>query len=825
MPSNTLQQIVRFAENYARTNEFAEIDTRQYLVALVNVESNAKQYLAKFSITKDNMLLETTGSGYGTLTVKKDVADMLNIANVLSTNLKCEQTMPEHLLLAILLMPNCYAFGAIDYRLRSVKLSISNLISYVVSQVTGGQMQKPEQLLSLVSNNTTTNTANTNTKVNSTARVVNQPTTAASSQQIPYGKDMTELARQGKYDNCIGRNNEISRIIQILARRNKNNAVLVGYAGVGKSAVVEGLAQAVAAGNVPVELMNKRIVELDIPSMVAGTRYRGDFEERLKNTIDTVIASQDVILFIDEIHNLVGAGGNADGSMDASQILKPLLARGELQTIGATTFDEYAKYIEKDPALERRFQPITVNEPSEQQAIEILTGVANKYEQHHKLKISAKAIESAVKLSMRYITDRYLPDKAFDLLDEACSKVRLDNSNVPEQLQRTARQLSALKVAREKAISAGDLDGIANANSNYQQLLTVYNQQLDKYNNSPSTLVVTDEDVASVVSSWTGILVTQLNSDERQQLANLEKLLGEMVIGQDQAIKVIAKAIKRARAGIKSANRPIGSFIFVGPTGVGKTELAKALSAVMFGSTNELIRLDMSEYMERQSVSRLIGASAGYVGYEDGGQLTERVRRKPYSVVLFDEIEKAHPDVFNILLQILDEGKLTDNHGKVIDFCNTVIILTSNIGVADKSNAIGFGAQDSYSQLSNDTNNALKQHFRPELLNRIDEIVTFDYLDKKAIKQICTLLCYELVKRLKGVITLKFTEKAIDYIAEVGFDSQYGARPIRRTIVRLVEDTIAEKMIAKDIVYGQRVTVELYVDKATGDKKIILDMF
>ena len=599
-------------------------------------------------------------------------------------------------------------------------------------------------------------------------------------------------------------------MVQTLNRRTKNNPVLVGEAGVGKTAVVEGLAMAMAQGRVPVELQGKRLVELDLAGMVAGTRYRGDFEERLKRVINQVASAGDVILFIDEIHNLVGAGGSAERSMDAAEILKPALARGQLQIVGATTTTEYSKYIESDPALERRFQPIVVNEPSQELAEKIIMGVKSKYEKHHNVVITEEAVKAAVTLSVRYINDRYLPDKALDVLDEACSKLKINAFAVPSSLVKMASQLTELKRKRELALSLNNRDAAKELSQQFNELYFRYEYAQSEYEEKMQhkKCTLTADNVREVVSQMTGIPLSRLSQEEKDKLVHLEQELQKRVIGQAKAVNAVALAVRRQRAGLKDPNKPVGSFIFVGPTGVGKTELTKALAEQLFGDDNGVIRLDMSEYMDKNSTAKLIGAPPGYGGYEERGYLTEAVRRKPYSVVLFDEIEKAHPDVFNLLLQILDEGRLTDSHGKTVDFKNTVIIMTSNIGVSEQQNKIGFAQVDEYAAMHDKVERALKNFFRPEFLNRVDEIVLFNYLGKKETLEITELLCYNLHKRLQGTVNLIFTDNAIDTIAAAGFDKEYGARPLKRTLQRKVEDPLAEKLLTGEINKGDSVVVD-----------------
>ncbi len=809
MYTEQLQEVLAYADKYARDNKFREKDTRHYLVALVNVESDAKHYLEEFGITKDNLSYPSDGMGYGTLTVKKEVGEMLNVMATICNNFRDADVDCVHMLLAILSLQNCYAYGTIAYRLKQRKLEPLNLLRYILDKSPNKQNFYDAYSENGYRKEESAEAADTSaysaTPYAKQTAYADNGSVEEYKVDIPYGTDMTERAREGKYDPLIGREKEIERIIQIFSRRNKNNPVLVGEAGVGKSAVAEGLAQAIVDGNVPLALADKRLVELDVAGMVAGTRYRGDFEERLKNALDAVKKAGNVILFINEIHNIVGAGGGTEGSMDAAEIIKPVLARGKLQVMGATTLDEYHKYIEKDPALERRFQPVLIEQPTVEQAIAILRGVRGKYEQHHGVIIDDSALDSAVKLSVRYVNDRFLPDKAFDLLDEACSRVKVNVNAVPDGLSQLVKQLQSLKVRRQQALKSGDLNLLGQLNTQYEQMYRTYEVQLMQYNRQQQSykVHVTSEHIAQVVAQWTGIPVTQISRTERDKLLHLEEILSKRVVGQQQAVQAVSRAIRRARAGLKDPNRPIGSFIFVGPTGVGKTELTKAVAECMFGDANQVIRLDMSEYMEKQSVSKLIGAPPGYVGFEESGILCEKVRRHPYSVVLFDEIEKAHPDVFNLMLQILDEGRLTDSHGKVVDFRNTVIILTSNVGASS-----GSGGAVRPEELEQSVNTALRRRFRPEFLNRIDEIVLFRHLNAEEAKQITKLLCLSLVNRLKGKIELRFTESAIEYLAMEGYDMEYGARPLKRLIQRRVEDVLAEKLLNGEIQEGQIITVQ-----------------
>lgn len=617
-----------------------------------------------------------------------------------------------------------------------------------------------------------------------------------------FGKDLTEQAKNDGIDPVIGRGKEIERVVQILTRRTKNNPCLIGEPGVGKTAIAEGLAVKIAAGEVPEILNDKRIVALDLTSMVAGTKYRGDFEERIKKAIDEVKKAGDVILFIDEVHTLIGAG-SAEGAVDAANILKPSLARGELQIIGATTIDEYRKNIEKDAALERRFQPILVGEPTQEEAIQILKGLRSKYEAHHNVKITDAAIEAAVTMSARYIADRFLPDKAIDLIDEAGSKVRLRAYTAPPSIKEIESDLKKLGNEKDAVINEQDFEQAAVIRDKEKELRKKLEEERTKWKDESAHTVqqVNEDEIAEIVSSWTGIPVSQLTQEESERLLKMEDILHKRIVGQDKAVTGIAKAIRRGRVGLKNPNRPLGSFIFLGPTGVGKTELCKALSEVMFGDESAIIKLDMSEYMEKHTVSRLVGSPPGYVGFEEGGQLTEKIRRKPYSVVLFDEIEKAHPDVFNMLLQILEDGILTDSQGRTVSFKNAIVIMTSNVGanlITDKRLGLGFESSDSNEnkKIEELVMGELKKTFKPEFLNRVDEVIVFNQLGKEDIRKIAERMLKTLKKRLADMkIGLSFTAAAIDQLAEAGFDKVYGARPLRRTIQSKVEDPLSEQIL------------------------------
>jgi len=647
---------------------------------------------------------------------------------------------------------------------------------------------------------------------------------ASKSQNTPtldeLARDLTVIAKDGTLDPVIGRSAEITRVIEVLSRRTKNNPVLIGEPGVGKTAIVEGLAQAIINNEVPETLKGKRVMSLDMGTVVAGTKYRGEFEERLKKVMEEIHQAGNIILFIDELHTLIGAGG-AEGAIDASNILKPALARGELQCIGATTLEEYRKYIEKDAALERRFQPVQVDQPNVEDAIEILKGLRDRYEAHHRIKISDEALVAAVKMSDRYISDRFLPDKAIDLIDEAGSKVRLRNYTTPPSLKELEAELEKVKNEKDAAVHSQEFEQAASLRDKQTQLekkLEETKKEWQKTQGSNNTSVTAD-DIANVVAQWTGIPIAKIAETESQKLLNLEEILHNRVIGQSDAVSSISKAVRRARAGLKDPKRPIGSFIFLGPTGVGKTELAKALAEAMFGEEDAMIRVDMSEFMEKHSVSRMVGSPPGYVGHDDGGQLTEKVRRKPYSVILFDEIEKAHPDVFNILLQVLDDGRLTDSKGRTVDFRNTVIIMTSNVGAQEiKDNKfVGFGGQTAaqdYETIRKTMMDELKKQFRPEFLNRIDDIIVFHKLEKDHLKEIVTLMVEGLANRLKEQdIHISLTDAAKEKIADEGYDPEYGARPLARAIQKHIEDQLSEELLKGEELTGHHITID-YVDDA-----------
>lgn len=826
MQSETLQSVYEYAAMFARTKKAARLECQHVLYALSKVDNEAKRFLTDFGLNEQNLEPKAKGRG-GDLVDSREIMYLNTSAATIAEVMGDENLNCIHMLIAMLTMENTYAYNKLEFLLGERGSDINKLLNHIVSNIPNGQMikawcQAPKVDVRLSMQQPTEAPTN-NADAQLQGAATNNSFARAKEQKnaLPYGLDLTEKAALGGFDPIIGRDLELERVIQTLTRRSKNNPVLVGEAGVGKTAVVEGLATAIAQGHVPVELQDKRLIELDIAGMVAGTRYRGDFEERLTNLVGSVLEAGDVILFIDEVHNMVGAGGTGDGSLNAAEILKPALARGELRIIGATTTREYRQYIEKDPALERRFQPINVDEPTPDLAVQIVKGVKSKYEKHHGVEITDEAVEAAVNLSVRYVTDRFLPDKAFDIIDEACSKLKIAEYAVPPALVELANELKSIK-RRMDQTQAQDVEQYNLLQRRYDELRNRFEREQSEFERQREQkhCRLLARDVQLVVSEMTGIPVSELSREERDKLVHLEEELAARVIGQRQAVQAVSRAVRRQRAGLKDPNKPIGSFIFVGPTGVGKTELAKALSECLFGSDTEVIRLDMSEYMEKQSVAKLIGTAPGYVGYEESGYLTEKVQRRPYSVVLFDEVEKAHPDVFNLLLQILDEGRLTNSHGKTIDFRNTVIILTSNIGVSDVSANMGFGMSsgNDYLNMRDNVERSLKKFFRPEFLNRLDEIVVFDYLSETETGKIAELLCFNLHKRLKGVIDLRFTEQAIQALAKAGYDKSYGARPLKRVIQREVEDALAEKLLSGEINKGDTVLTVVRGDKIAFTK-------
>ena len=807
---NTLNRSLALAREMGHTY----IGSEHLLLALASeADGVASKVLEKFHITAEQIREEIenmVGTGVPSYVTSSDLTPRTKkiIEDAAYESMRYGQGYigTEHLLLALLSETDSVGVKILD----SLGANIDDIKSEVVSIF--------EEMGSSGGGRDEAGAGGGKAKTTKKADIKGAPTLSG------FGRDLTAQAKEGKIDPIIGRDKETERVIQILSRRTKNNPCLIGEPGVGKTAVVEGLAQRIVDGNVPETLKDKIIVSLDIPAMIAGAKYRGEFEERMKNVMEEVSKNPQIILFIDEIHTIIGAGA-AEGAVDAANIIKPALARGEMQVIGATTISEYRKHIEKDAALERRFQSVLVNEPSPEESVEILKGLRDKYEAHHKLKITDEAIEAAVSLSKRYITDRFLPDKAIDLVDEAASRIRISTFTSPTDVKEIEDKLRAISKEKEEAIGGQDFERAAHLRDEEKKLQADYDKKKSEWekNNDKADHAVEASDIADVVTQWTGIPVNKLMEEESEKLLNLDKFLKERVIGQDRAIDAISRAIRRGRIGLKNPNRPIGSFIFIGPTGVGKTELTKALADVMFGDPNAMIRLDMSEYMEKHSVSKLIGSPPGYVGFEEGGQLTEKIRRHPYSVVLFDEIEKAHPDVFNIMLQVLEDGILTDSQGRKVDFKNTIIIMTSNAGASDiggAKNPLGFVSSDAgeTEQKKQDEiiMNALKSTFRPEFLNRIDDIIIFNKLSHEDICKIASLMLGEVKHRVADIgVELSFDDSVIELVAKEGFDPVYGARPLRRAIVRMVEDTFSAEMLEGRISKGDKI-----VAKADGEKVV-----
>ncbi|MDQ0508060.1 ATP-dependent Clp protease ATP-binding subunit ClpC [Peptoniphilus ivorii] len=788
------QRAMVFAQSEAREQGHAYIGSEHILLGILQVPAGASGILAQVGVdyarAKD-AVMEIVSPEPGPVTsltytprTKKIFELALEVANELGHN----YIGTEHLLLGILREGK----GVAVLALRNLGIDVTMLERSIVMAIK---------------------------KVDPRAQEVEEDVNESALEE--FGHNLNERATAGKIDPVIGRKEEIERIIQVLVRRTKNNPVLIGEPGVGKTAIAEGLAQRIVEGKVPEIIKDKKIYTLDVSALIAGAKYRGDFEERLKAVIAEVESREDVILFIDEIHVVIGAGG-AEGAMDASNILKPSLTKGDLQIIGATTIDEYRKHIEKDPAFERRLMPIMVEEPDVEDSIEILRGIRDKYEAHHNVKITDAAIEAAVELSHRYINDRFLPDKAIDLIDEAASRLRVENFNSPNSLKELEEALAKLSKEKEEAVNSQNFEEAARLRDEEKKIEEELEGQKKNWDREKHTknMVVDYEEIAEIVSNWSGIPVTTMNAEESERLVRLEEELNSEVIGQPQAVEAVSRAIKRARVGLKSPDKPIGSFIFVGPTGVGKTYLAKSLAEFLFGDADSMIRIDMSEYMEKHSVSRLVGSPPGYVGYDEGGQLTEAVRRKPYSVVLFDEIEKAHPDVFNILLQILDDGRLTDGQGRTVDFKNTVLIMTSNVGATllKRQNTMGFGAPDTesargYDKMVETIQSKLKETFRPEFLNRIDEIIVFKYLEEEQVREIVKLMLRDLKERLEdNEIHIHFTDAVVDYIGDEGFDEEYGARPLVRSIRKNIEDRLADEILLGHVQKDH----EIFVDAKDG---------
>jgi ATP-dependent Clp protease ATP-binding subunit ClpC len=797
-----LNSAVEFAENLGHTY----IGSEHLLLGLLSSEGSvAYTALTQRNITADDVesiIRSSIGIGTPTMLSPNDFTprskNIIEIAVSAARSMGHGYVGTEHLLIAMIKDSSCYAMSILE----QLGVTANDIMEDITNTMTGGQAESPIKAGQKVKGKTDTPTLD------------------------QFGRDLTESAKQGKIDPVIGRQKEIDRVIQILSRRTKNNPCLIGEPGVGKTAIAEGLALKISTGEVPELLKDKRIVSLDLTGMVAGTKYRGDFEERIKAAIDEVSKAGNIILFIDEVHTLIGAGA-AEGAVDAANILKPALARGEMQVIGATTIEEYRKNIEKDSALERRFQPVMVGEPTPEEAVEILKGLRDKYEAHHKVKITDEAIEAAVKMSARYIGDRFLPDKAIDLIDEASSKVRLRAYTPPEDIRELEEKIKRINEEKASAVNSQNFERAAALRDEEKDIQKKLEEGKEnwKKKNTETNGEVTPDEVAAIVSEWTHIPVVQLTQEESQRLLHMEDELHRRIVGQDQAVSAVAKAIRRGRVGLKDPNRPTGSFIFLGPTGVGKTELCKTLAATMFGDESAMIRLDMSEYMEKHTVSKLVGSPPGYVGYDEGGQLTEKVRRKPYSVILFDEIEKAHPDVFNMLLQILDDGVLTDSQGRKVDFKNCIIIMTSNVGAKLISNSgsgsLGFSGSDgketmSHKDIYDAVMGELKKCFRPEFLNRVDDIIVFEQLKKDDIKEIARRMLKTLTKRVGDMdIDISFDESAIEHIADSGFDPVYGARPLRRAIQSQIEDKLSEEMLE-----GRVKANEKYVCKFDGEKFI-----
>ena len=796
--NNKANEVMSAAIELAMQMGHTYVGSEHLLAALANPESGyAGQLLAENDVTPENVgeiIGAAVGRGMPTNLNPADLTPrakfIVETAMNFARNSGGNYVVPEYLLLALCAERDNMAISILK------KLNIDPQI--IVSALAQNGNTPAQEPYSAGEENPAAN-----------ENAPNKPT-GKTPMLAQFGRDLTAAAKEGKLDPVIGREPEVQRIIQILSRRTKNNPCLVGEPGVGKTAVIEGLAQKIVEGVLPDQLKNKRIFSLDMGAMVAGTRYRGDFEERLKKAMDEIKKEGNIILFIDELHTIIGAGA-AEGSVDAANILKPALSRGELQVIGATTLAEYRKHVEKDAALERRFQPVTVGEPSQEDAIEILKGLRNRYEAHHRVKITDAALEAAVKLSARYVADRFLPDKAIDLIDEAASKVRLAGLVEPSEIKEIQKQLEMLEEEKKNAVKQQDFENAAKLRDDEKKMQARMDQTRGDWERerAETRLSVDREDIAGIVSSWTGVPVSELTKEEGQRLINLENRLHERIIGQEAAVTAVSKAVRRGRSGLKDPNRPIGSFIFLGPTGVGKTELCKALAQCLFGDERAMIRLDMSEYMEKHTVSKMIGSPPGYVGYEEGGQLTEKIRRKPYSVVLFDEIEKAHPDVFNILLQVLEDGFLTDSQGRKVDFKNTVIIMTSNVGASrlvEKQRSLGFTQNDERVDLKQAVMEELKRAFRPEFLNRVDDIIVFDRLTEPQICDIARLMLKTLCARTEqNGIKLDFSDEAIEYIAKAGFDPIYGARPIRRVIQNEVEDRVAEGILSGDFKPGDTV--------------------
>lgn len=789
------QVVILEAENESEKFKHGYVGTEHVLLGILKENGYSAKLLGEYEIYAENIReLIQRYLGYGDIQPVGDevlltprTKRLLDESSIEAKKLNHKYVSPEHILMALLTQEEGMAYTI----LKSLKLNFNNIKEELTIFLSG----KYED------------TSNDN----KAPKNIKEKTPMLDK----YGRDLTALAKDGILDPVIGRDSENQRVLEILCRRIKNNPCLIGEPGVGKTAVVEGLAQRIIEGNIPEILKNKRLISLDLTSMIAGAKYRGEFEDRLKKAMDEIYKDKNVIIFIDEIHTIIGAGG-AEGAIDASNILKPALARGEIQCIGATTTDEYRKYIEKDSALERRFQPVIVGEPSKEETLQILKGLRDKYESHHRVKITDEALESAVNLSDRYITDRFMPDKAIDLIDEAAAKVRIQNLTAPPDLKDVEDKINDIENEKEESIRVQDFERAAGLRDKERKLKEKLNNMKKEWStqNSFQTLVVDKEKIAHVVSAWTKVPIEKLTEKESERLLNLESILHKRVVGQNEAVKSIARAVRRARVGIKDPNRPIGSFIFLGPTGVGKTELSKALAEAMFGDENNIIRVDMSEYMESHSVAKLIGAPPGYVGYDEGGQLTEAVRRKPYSIVLLDEIEKAHPDIFNILLQIMEDGRLTDGKGKIVNFKNTIIIMTSNVGAHQikKQKAIGFNNNSSeeseYEKMKENILDELKLKFKPEFLNRIDDTIVFHKLNDDDLNKIMDLMLTSIKNRLETrEIYLNFEDDSKKFLLNKGIDLSYGARPLRRLIIKEVEDRLSEEILQGNIQIGDKLKV------------------
>ncbi|MGL4798368.1 MAG: ATP-dependent Clp protease ATP-binding subunit [Cellulosilyticaceae bacterium] len=805
------QRAIAYAENVMEQLRHGYLGTEHLLIGLLHIEHSVAQIaLKQYGVLEENItqkVKEIIGLGYAGNVATKGFTPrakrVLEVSLQLAKQTGTESVGTEHILIAILQEKTCVAVKLLE----AVGVDCTQLQATLTKMIAGESKIK---------------------EVNFNTKRVGEQTKSATATLDKYSRDLTVLAQEEHFDPIIGREKEIERITQILSRRTKNNPCLVGEPGVGKTAVVEGLAQKIAAGNVPDLLKDKRVVALDLSSMISGTKYRGEFEERINRVLEEVKRAGDIILFIDELHTIIGAGA-AEGAMDASNILKPSLARGEIQLVGATTLNEYRKHIEKDAALERRFQPVQVEEPTELESMTILQGIKDKYEIHHQVQITDEAITAAVRLSSRYITDRYLPDKAIDLIDEAASRVRLRAFSSPTSIKAFEEQLIVLAKEKEDAIIGEEYARAAEIKKEETLLREKLADAKVEWEakHTKSHQLVSEEEVAEVVSSWTRIPVKRLAVEESERLKNLENILHERIVGQEEAVTSVAKAVRRGRVGLKDPNRPIGSFLFLGPTGVGKTEVTKALAETMFGDENAMIRIDMSEYMEKHAVSKLIGSPPGYVGYEEGGQLTEKVRRKPYSVVLFDEIEKAHGDVFNILLQILDDGHITDSTGRKVNFKNTIIIMTSNIGARNITapKKVGFisqvDAEKDYKDMQKNVLEELKKLFRPEFLNRIDETIVFHSLTSDHIKDIAHMMIKALMIRMsKNIgIEIELTEEAYSFLATKGFDQAYGARPLRRAIQTHIEDKLADALLEGKVLEGDQILIDAKDDQICFNKQ------